>query len=768
MKQFLPFLTDSQGRSLDVENEVVVTRSLPDPLENSPDGWESNTIQFARNNEFRGLIKSYTTSLKFYLDGAKILRNAFYRKGMETVLFFIWLKLDQSFGGGMKYKGWYKGEPDFGTFKDEYDGVSVNITEGGFYKDLQANKAVVQEIPFDDDAVMLYMDGLILYSTINYSLPEVELTILPPFGFAFFDHNSVPFLLTKQDGQGYGLIFLSVNTLLYPHDPEDTIIETSDNWMVKNNGSIPITFPLTGHIDLKVTESHNAAISLYFRASNGTVYMITGLDTPIGNGNHTYPFSFSITLGPGEKLFSFRLTNGETRFIYTYMESTECIIKAATRAPANSILAYRAVDAGKKIVSRVSHGATLSSPLLDLDNNLLVTSGDSIRALPTAVYKSSLSDWHKSVDAVKCIALDVVNNNPVVYSRYDKFNKNSQIADLGSCSNWELEPASDYIYDSVNVGYPAKNADSNIDINGKQSFNNTFVWKLNTTRRQVNAYDAVSKYFADPYDIELIRLNLNGKDTTTGATDNSNFFIDAEPKADVSFIGTIHFYHSDNRLELTGDVSAISPFIIVGGKLLINGQTWTIKSIVDIDALDVIVEVNEYIAVSSDISGTATVTNLYQLRRLPYTTINGIPNDGTVFNIELSPRRILENHFRWLRSSFDHLDTNKLVFQTTEKNKNLETNDGAGNIINEKADIPVNIMGDRAYLPYYTSFDIKSPFNLLELMTANSGGKFDYTMNGIAMDGFPIEIKTQDAHLETQNYKLLMTANNDNERLINR
>ena len=61
MKQFLPFLTDDQGRSLSVENEVVVTSSIPDPLNNSPEGWENNTLQWARNKEFYGIIKSYTT-----------------------------------------------------------------------------------------------------------------------------------------------------------------------------------------------------------------------------------------------------------------------------------------------------------------------------------------------------------------------------------------------------------------------------------------------------------------------------------------------------------------------------------------------------------------------------------------------------------------------------------------------------------------------------------------------------------------------------------
>ena len=40
------------------------------------------------------------------------------------------------------------------------------------------------------------------------------------------------------------------------------------------------------------------------------------------------------------------------------------------------------------------------------------------KSISDAVIKTSLSDWFKSIDAVLCAELDVVNNNPVVYDRY--------------------------------------------------------------------------------------------------------------------------------------------------------------------------------------------------------------------------------------------------------------------------------------------------------------------------------------------------------------
>lgn len=778
MRQFLPFLTDDIGRSLAVENEVVVTRSIPDPLNNSPEGWENNTLQWARNNEFRGIIKSYTTPLKFYLQGAKILRNAFYRLGMETVLYFIWLKQNTAFGAGMKYEGWYKGEPDFGTFKDEYDGVEVSITEGGFYKDLQANKTVVQEIPFDGDAKYLFMDGMFLNQKLNYS----DITGLDISKSFYSERFLGPYTLIGQDGSSVGFLIGNENLEQAPSGWDDLV--ASPNIILQNLLSVPVDVTISGLIGFKCTSmTSSPAWAIKFRYLTSTMpidppnqdrYKI--IETPAMVVGETYKqaFSITITLLPNETLLREGVFFGGVGDDAVIQFTADSVSKISfkSRAPSNVIPVYRAFDYGNKLTAKVSAGATLSSPLLEPDFNLMVTCGDAIRNIPNAVIKGSFSDYNKSIDAVKCIAIDVVNNNPVLSSRYDKFNKNSSIASLGECSNWTLEPADDYIYDTVEVGYPAKSSQSNDDVNGKYSFNNTYLWQINTTRRKKNQYEAKAVYFADPYDIELIRVNFNQKDTTTANTDNSVFFIDAEPKTDINYIGSTSFVTLGNVIRLTGSVTGILPFLSVGIKLQIadsvyNSGIFTITSINN-NVLFSYLELGVSELVTDEtVIATITLYNLYQLRRKTYASVTGIPYDGTIFNLELSPRRILENHLRWLRSSFDHLDMNKLIFKSTDKNADLQTVDLSGNTITEKADILVSGMGEKVYLPYLVKFDIKSPYNLLELMTSNDSGKFDYLRSGLPFDGFPLEVKTNDATLETQEYSLLCTANCDLTTLIN-
>lgn len=767
-KQFLPFLTDDQGRSLTVENEVVVTRSLPDPLDNSPEGWENNAIQWTRNNEFRAIIIAYTTSLKFFLHGAKILRDAFYRKGMETVLFFIWLKQNRTFDAGMKYEGWYKGEPDFGTFKDEYDGVSINIAEGGFFKDLQANKAVMQEIPFDQDAVSLELHAMNINEKLNYSdIEDLEVS----YGL-YGDKFWGPYTLLNRDGAAYGFQveseFIEAISGVLSFDE----YKKSTNIIIRNVSSIPITVTITGTIEFTCTIA-NTGRSLRFRylRSNQDLadqndYQIISAGSMVLGTTYSEDFSIDVPLDPGEALLRQGIFFGgaDTQVAVRFTANSKSSITFVTRKPATIINCYRMFDLGNKLTGKLSAGATLTSPgLLEPDYNLLVTSGDAIRGIAGAVVKTTFSDWYKSADAVKCVAMDIVENTPVLSSRYDKFNKNSTIAALGECRNWTLESADDYIYDGVEVGYPAKSSDSNDDVNGKYSFNNGFLWQLNVTRRKAITYQAKSVYLADPWDITLVQLNFEGRTTTTSNTDNNNFFIDAE-KVYPNYTGTIAITSGPSIIiiDITGlDLQYLTRFKITSG---LNNSVFTVIYAYEFGG-QTIIEVVEPVTTETL---TSTIDFLhYRLRRPTFTTITGIPDDGTVFNLLLTPRRILENHLRWLRSSFDHLDGYKLVLKTTEKNKDLETIDTSGNVVNERADIPVTSMGEKVFLPYYTNFEIKSPDNLLGIMTANNNGKFDYAMKGIPMDGFPVDIKTQDVHLETQTYRLLMTANNDNTRLIN-
>lgn len=147
--------------------------------------------------------------------------------------------------------------------------------------------------------------------------------------------------------------------------------------------------------------------------------------------------------------------------------------------------------------------------------------------------------------------------------------------------------------------------------------------------------------------------------------------------------------------------------------------------------------------------------------------MTGVPSPSTIFNVELSPKTVLKNHYEWIYSSMDLMEGKKIICDTTEKNSLFERTDGLGVTIKEKEDITINAatLGQKMFRPYFINFSAMSSLNLLEQMTVSNGLGYFKIGN---FKGFPIDIKTNDATLETQDYKLLMTPDNDLTTLIKR
>src|SRR5688572_4912514 len=136
-KRWLYFLTDKTGQSYNLDRGVVVRSGVPEPLENTPDGWQDKTVNFSRNTKYFGLWRSFSIPLKFVTEGKKILRYIFYTFGIEAICNLVILKLDPA---TWKHKDFYIGEVDFSKFTDESDYSTVNIMEGGLVKLLKAKE----------------------------------------------------------------------------------------------------------------------------------------------------------------------------------------------------------------------------------------------------------------------------------------------------------------------------------------------------------------------------------------------------------------------------------------------------------------------------------------------------------------------------------------------------------------------------------------------------------------------------------------------------
>src|SRR5690606_21707800 len=74
----------------------------------------------------------------------------------------------------------------------------------------------------------------------------------------------------------------------------------------------------------------------------------------------------------------------------------------------------------------------IDSNLLKSDwNNLLITSGDGIRAIRESKIKTSFSDFYKSIDAVCWAGFGVINGIPTIEKRDFFYKKDLLITDVG-------------------------------------------------------------------------------------------------------------------------------------------------------------------------------------------------------------------------------------------------------------------------------------------------------------------------------------------------
>jgi len=95
----------------------------------SPDGWEGNsTVSYKRDMGYFGMIRTWGLPLEFVLDGARILRNAYYNDGVEAGVIIEVEELNRATWG---YELGFKGDIDFSKAKDAGVKFTVMLMESG-------------------------------------------------------------------------------------------------------------------------------------------------------------------------------------------------------------------------------------------------------------------------------------------------------------------------------------------------------------------------------------------------------------------------------------------------------------------------------------------------------------------------------------------------------------------------------------------------------------------------------------------------------------
>lgn len=773
MKENLHYILEEDGRSIIVENGIVSSTSTPTPLANTPDGWRDILINWERSWAWFAVIRSFTTPLAFVLSGAKILRHAVYTQNIERRLLFLIQRLVSEVGTSLYrlvYRYLYRGEIDLSTFKDEETQVTCAIMEGGLSKQLKANENTPYTLPLaeDPDAKDLVMDGVLIKSIITF-LSINQFQDATELGGLVY--NSL--WLSVQYVSSEGTLVNGAGFSTQPLVTSDSSSHYDDAGNVDNNFFIA-TSDITLNIQQTITATlHNGlSLELYIKNSNGTRTQLLFLaaDNPTGtvpfSKTQTFNIDIDIPVAQGEKLYLISelresiLIIGDTIASY---EEFQIILSFDSTYRRSIIKFFEPADAYRKLVGKVTGvESNAESNLLISKSEFGLTCGDAIRSLSGASIKTSIRAFFEDYN-VTCFAGVSVDNGKIKLETRPTYFDESNPIDLGAVKDLEVTIATDIMGNTIKVGHTKPDIE---DVNGKYDPNGSVVFTTPITKivREINL---VGPYKKGPYEIEITRINLDGKTTTDNDNDNDCFVIHVKKITDTFTVDGS--FDDINKFTLTGMAGNIAIFEEVMAfylDALGNRITFFIKEVV-VNGVDLDITVENPVNGSGGPFTGYIITFPYILNRdaVVDNDIDVCPSPDTIFNVALTPRNILKTHGRWLRSLFYGFDSEKFIFQSGDKNtKFLATVNGV--LMDEDADENIFSLGDLLFLPFYFEFTTEVPTDLVTILETNTNRCFSFTWNGNTFKGFLIKASQSVNTEQAQRFRLLSAPSNDLNQLV--
>lgn len=529
----LYFLFDDQDRSLYVQNDLVLTSPSPIPLQFAPDGWEDIGIQNQRNQKYFVLDRSFTIPLQFVEDGARILKDRFYKMGPEEKVYLVIAKQQLYMDAthyGFYYTLLYKGELDFTEFSHEGPKVVVNVMEGGITKYVKANENVKFELPVDTaDTIKIKWTGVKLRQAANYNLNNGALVNDlggATIALALLGNESITSIGSVSEervktGNAPGPLW-NANTwfLLTGNEDTEITLEWDFNVFLELSSGVGGVNPTSIILQLIVLESDSS--------TNNIPIQTLSVHDPLLIYHHKHRFvgSFTTTV-PANRRCMLYMTATQNRDLtfFTYDNDGKFSVKYTYVHRTTYVKARRPRELYYDIVSKVSEGtAQGESAALETYKTFVVTSGDAIRGIAGAKIKTSLSDYFKSFNTILSIGMGEVNGKLKLERKPDWINYNAPV-DLGECKGLKVTVNKDYLFSSMKIGFPVQEYE---DVNGREEFNNTHVY-TSSTKRDGKELDMVSVYRTDCYGGEFNRINLDGKTTTDSSSDNAVWVIAIKP-----------------------------------------------------------------------------------------------------------------------------------------------------------------------------------------------------------------------------------------------
>jgi hypothetical protein len=637
------------------------------------------------------------------------------------------------------YVTYYKGGVDLSKMSDESAiGVTVNLLESGLLQLIKANENNVYEIRCDGsipENVLVSLDGILFRAVYYYEIVPYD----PQSGA--FNTYTVPSIFQKADGDSIGIIHSD-------QDREDTAasgyFSSSPNSIYSSTvGAVSVR--LKGTIKIKHgAPTGSAQFALGYATNLRPLTTIIAPTTITSEVELAY--DVTIPLAANENLFLTYFDNN-----YIIITGGSYTLEFDSKYKTTTAWGITLEDLFKLLVQKATDGKYQGvSNLLHDFRNLIAISGMSLRNLtddqgkPNAVIKTSLTDFFTSVDAILNTALgnekdsSLAGEHLFLERKKYVFDPTSVTLSIGDVSDLLIGVSENDFFNNLKIGFPEQKYDEkqgNLEYNTTSQYNSPIL-KF-TKDRQL-----ISKYRSDSYGIEYTRSLNPGNNTVNNKSDNDVFLVNAELQVSQINATSVLIDTASGPAPYFAINGASDPLFAPNKKFTVSGtasnnKVFTVKSVtIGVGIYNVFV----YESVVTEVSGVTFTFESYKLKRENYTSITGIVNPETAYNIEpFTPGRMVRAHGNSLRVSLHNQVGEYLKFLTSDKNKELATVLNGKTII-EKMDIAVSDLDDPLYYPYLIKFKTQVPLTFEQVQTGAANGHIHLTYNGVNIYIFPDEL----------------------------
>lgn len=524
-------------------------------LSHSPTNWQEIQVMFGRNSNYHGIIREYSTDYAFVKEGAKLLRSVYYTEGSEGK---CKIKIEKRQSAQWIYTPFIYTDLDFSKSNDERDTFTISAMEGGAVALIKAFEDTEYEVPIDGpEVVTVDVNPMMIQGEIRW----LSAWPIPAQGTDLSPFNTL----------GGTVYYLAVDNTMFsnadgppaeiPSAQEYQSRPLDGNWF----GTQYLMRARTGLFDVSFT----GQLKMFFENTSGSAYtarVILAKLPVAGSGaaatiqtlsivNTTAHSNNNVIIDINIPLFN--LIKDEKVILYFSWTGPNGTLNASWEKDSYlkakfknftggfSLKGLRSIEVFKRLVSQITDGQySADSDLLNdrvasyidgVDNrpyDTIITSGDAVRNTVTSgstvpVIKIKLSDFFKATDVWWSTGLSIENDVVRIEKKSRFYDKTTIIADLGMADKVQVQHATDFLFNKINIGYENQEYD---DLNGRDEFNTTHIYSAPVVTKQATL-DLISPIRADSIGIFFSWAKYVATDSSDSSSDNDIFAIEIEASA---------------------------------------------------------------------------------------------------------------------------------------------------------------------------------------------------------------------------------------------